>query len=361
MMNMFRSKQASLEAHYKGRSAVITGAGSGMGRQMAVLLCKSGIADLSICDLGQDALEETVRLCNAAAPGPCRVSSAVVNVTDEAALDTWAEAFKQGHQTQHLNFLIVNAGIAGGNEFLETPKATWDRVFNVDLHGVVNTVRSFIHTVIATPTDQPAGITTLSSLCGYWACMGQGFPNSPYVTAKFAVRGFTESLMMELSTAAPHVTVTCVHPGHVGTDIVNNIDQKDFSTGKTVMEKLKKLSFVGLKVPDTDDPVKAKAFIGEQFRDAAPVTASGAAMTILYGMACRQTRVIVGADAHFLDFSVRQFPRAVYSRPFFAAYEAFNVFRALTNYFLNRPLLLGGIVSVVGAVTGRKQIMARLA
>ena len=346
-MNFFRSEKTILSNRYQGRTAVITGAGTGMGREMAILLSKSGIKGLAICDISVEAMEETKRICLKENTS-VHVTCDVVDVSDKSQVSKWSEKFRREHGDK-LHLLIANAGIAGGNHFLtdESEHAHWDKVFNVDFYGVVNTMRYFLDFVTATTPEEGAGIITLSSMNGFYSCIGRHSPNNPYVSAKFAVRGFTESLMVQLGVSHPHVVVSCVHPGHVGTDILTN-GVGAIPLGDDWKEKIKKIKYI-VRLPDCDTPEEAKKALGVAFKEQAPLTASMAAGIIIGGAARKNTRILVGADAYFYDYSVRLFPRCTYSIFYIPVILAFYVARLTTNFFLNRPaitaLLLGGIAA----------------
>eukprot|EP01059_Diplonema_ambulator_P007360 TRINITY_DN1682_c0_g1_i3.p1 TRINITY_DN1682_c0_g1~~TRINITY_DN1682_c0_g1_i3.p1 ORF type:complete len:214 (+),score=87.23 TRINITY_DN1682_c0_g1_i3:49-642(+) len=181
--NWFRSNKSVLERKFKGRSAMITGAASGMGREMATLMAASGIKDLTICDMNVEGLQETVQMVEAVGKG-VRVTWKKVDVCSEEEMQEWVEEYKAGHGRTTINFIVCNAGIAGGKGFLTTSKELWEKVFNVDFLGMVNTVRQWIPLVLSGPKDEPAHVITVSSLNGYYSCLSLNDPNHPYVSAK---------------------------------------------------------------------------------------------------------------------------------------------------------------------------------
>ena len=189
---------------FMSKVAVITGAGSGMGRYLAVLLAKSG-CDVVICDVNEETLAGTAAMLknyNVA------VSSHRLDVGDEAAIKALPEKVIAQHGKVDLVF--NNAGITVDSDFSNMPEPDWDKVMDVNLHGVINMTRAFLPFL----KDRPeAAVVNTSSIFGMIAVPRQ----SVYHATKFAVRGFTESLAKEMKGTS--VQVHCVHPGHIGTGI----------------------------------------------------------------------------------------------------------------------------------------------
>eukprot|EP01064_Diplonema_japonicum_P002884 TRINITY_DN11875_c0_g1_i1.p1 TRINITY_DN11875_c0_g1~~TRINITY_DN11875_c0_g1_i1.p1 ORF type:complete len:389 (+),score=109.55 TRINITY_DN11875_c0_g1_i1:55-1167(+) len=324
IFNIFRTNKTILERKFKGKSAMITGAAAGMGREMAILMARSGVKDITICDMNAEGLADTVTLCNMETTkiDGFKITTRIVDVTKEEQLKEWAEEYKVNHNRTDLHFMVCNAGIAGGKGFLTTSKELWDKVFNVDFHGVVNTVRQWIPLVLNVPATEEAGIINLSSLNGFLSCISLTEPNHPYIAAKFAVRGFTESLMVELATSNPNIVVTCVHPGHVGTDILSSstiadrIDPNSDAAKQNRSRVCALLRVAGMKFDETTTDAELRVLAGKLFKERAPVTAPEAANIILTGVAKNSTRILVGADAVFFDFWTRLCPRLVYTKPF---------------------------------------------
>ena len=115
--------------------------------------------------------------------------------------------------------MFNNAGVGGGGRFVAGPRHDWDRTFGICWGGVYNCTRAFLPLLVA--SDEGHIINT-SSVNGFWASLGPGIPHTAYSAAKFAVKGFTEALMEDFKVNAPHVKVSVVMPGHIGTDIVIN-------------------------------------------------------------------------------------------------------------------------------------------
>ena len=123
------------------------------------------------------------------------------------------------HDVEHVNLLFNNAGVAGGYSFVADDRAEWDRTFAICWGGVYHCSRVFLPLLVASDAGY---IVNTSSVNGFWAALGPNVPHSAYSTAKFAVKGFSESLLTDLRINAPHVKVAVVMPGHVGTGIVAN-------------------------------------------------------------------------------------------------------------------------------------------
>ncbi len=123
------------------------------------------------------------------------------------------------HRVDHVDLVFANAAIAGGGSFINDPREQWERVFAVNWWGVYYTARAFLPLLIAS-TD--GVLVNTSSVNGFWASLGPAWPHTAYSTAKFAVKGFTESLIEDLRTNAPHVRAVLVMPGYIGTNIVGN-------------------------------------------------------------------------------------------------------------------------------------------
>ena len=275
---------------FAGKIAVITGGGSGMGRELAVQLAAAG-AHVSMCDLSDDRMEETRQLAVAAAPASdIRVSTHHCDMADEAAILVFRDEVLLAHDTEYINFLFNNAGIGGGGSFITDTREAWERTFNVCWGGVYHATRAFMPALVASDEGH---IVNTSSVNGFWASIGPDRPHTAYSTAKFAVKGFTEALLTDLKVNAPHVKASVVMPGHIGTSIVEN----SFRHG----------------VADVTDA--EKAMVGEVsalFRDSAPMSAAEAATVILDGVRAEHWRILVGDDAHALDRAVRADPDAAY-------------------------------------------------
>jgi NAD(P)-dependent dehydrogenase (short-subunit alcohol dehydrogenase family) len=269
---------------FAGKIAVVTGGGSGMGRELVRQLAAAGCA-VAACDVHRDAVAETEYLASAGAPAGTRVTSHLCDVADEAQVLRFRDEVLAQHATDHVNLVFSNAGIGGGGSFIADPREQWESVFAVDFWGVYYCARAFLPLLIKAAEGV---LVNTSSVNGFWASLGAGVPHTAYSTAKFAVKGFSEALIEDLRVHAPHVRVAVVMPGHIATNIVAN-------------------SMMAFGVPEAD------ALAANQgFHDSAPLSAAAAATVILDGVRSGRWRILVGADAQGLDNYVRAQPDDAY-------------------------------------------------
>ncbi|NKV59032.1 SDR family NAD(P)-dependent oxidoreductase [Rhodococcus hoagii] len=245
---------------------VITGAGSGIGRALALNLAGQG-AKLALSDMDSVGLAETVRQVEALGAD---VKSDHLDVTQREAVLSYADAVVA--HFGKVNQVYNNAGIAFHGEVERSEFKDIERIMDVDFWGVVNGTKAFLPHVIASGDGH---IVNVSSLFGLLSIPGQ----SAYNAAKFAVRGFTESLRQEMLIAKHPVKVTCVHPGGIKTAIARNAT-----------------------MPDGDDQATFAQFFDRRL---ARTTPEEAAKTITTGVRKGKPRVLIGADAKFLDAWVR--------------------------------------------------------
>ncbi|HEX4255370.1 MAG TPA: SDR family NAD(P)-dependent oxidoreductase [Streptosporangiaceae bacterium] len=269
---------------FAGKIAVVTGGGSGMGRELVRQLAAEGCS-VATCDVHSGTVEQTAALARADAPEGTTVTSHVCDVAEEPQVLRFRDEVLAAHPADHLDLVFSNAGIGGGGSFINDPREQWERVFAVDFWGVYYCARAFLPLLISSTEGV---LVNTSSVNGFWATLGPNVPHTAYSTAKFAVKGLSEALIEDLRVHAPHVQVAVVMPGHVGTDIVAN-------------------SMMAFGVPEAD------AFEASQgFRDSAPVSAADAATEILDGVRSGHWRILVGADADGLDRFVRAYPEDTY-------------------------------------------------
>ncbi len=194
---------------FEGKVAVITGAGSGIGRALALNLAAQG-AKLALSDIDNEGLTDTVRQAEALG---ATVKSDRLNVAEREAVlayaDTVVARFGQVHQVYN------NAGIAYNGDVENTEFKDIERIIDVDFWGVVHGTKAFLPHLIASGDGH---VVNISSVFGLIAVPGQ----SAYNAAKFAVRGFTEALRQEMLVAKHPVKVTCVHPGGIKTAVARN-------------------------------------------------------------------------------------------------------------------------------------------
>ena len=274
---------------FSNKIAVITGAGDGMGRSLAKQLAADG-CHIAVCDLFDEPLEETKKACEEGAPAGTRITTHLCDVSDEAQVVAFKDAVLAAHETDHIDLLFNNAGIGGAGSMFTDDRDAWERTFNVCWNGVYLNTRAFLP--LLTASDESHLINT-SSVNGFWASIGPGFPHTAYSAAKFAVKGFSEALITDLRVNAPHVSVSVVMPGHIGTGIAGNSwTVHGGEAGPAVLERAAK------------------------FRNSAPTSADEAAAIILDGVKAKQWRILVGEDAHVLDDAVRADPEEAYDDNF---------------------------------------------
>ena len=208
---------------FEGKVAVITGAGSGIGRALALNLAKKG-AKLALSDIDTDGLAETVRQAQALG---AHVKSDRLNVAEREAVLAYADAVVAHFGT--VNQVYNNAGIAYNGNVEKSEFKDIERIIDVDFWGVVNGTKAFLPHVIASGDGH---IVNISSVFGLIAIPGQ----SAYNAAKFAVRGFTEALRQEMLVAKHPVKVTCVHPGGIKTAVARNATVADGEDQQTFAE-----------------------------------------------------------------------------------------------------------------------------
>ncbi|MGH3154588.1 MAG: SDR family NAD(P)-dependent oxidoreductase [Streptosporangiaceae bacterium] len=306
---------------FAGKLAVITGGGSGMGRELVRQLAAQGCS-VAACDLNADAVAQAADEAQADAPAGVRVSGHACDVADEAQVLRFRDEFLAEHASDHVDLVFANAGMGGGESFIASDRQVWERVIAVDWFGVYYCARAFLPLLMA---SSEGVLVTTSSVNGLWASLGPGVPQTAYSTAKVAVRGFTEALIEDLRTHAPNVRAVLVMPGHVGTDIVRNSmrarglsapeqmteDQLAEVIPKRVRPALVKAGVLGEDAP-ADDLRRILVRMNDDFRDKAPVSAAQAATIILDGVRSGAWRVLIGEDAKRIDEAVRAKPEAAY-------------------------------------------------
>ena len=320
--------------HFDGRIAVVTGGGTGMGRELARQLSAEG-CHVAMCDVSAENMAETRELCLADAPEGTRVTTFVADVSNEAQLQAFRDAVMTEHRTDHIHLLFNNAGIGGGGSFVNEPRDEWETTFNVCWGGVYLGCRTFMPLVLAAPD---AHIVNTASVNGFWASLGPNIPHTAYSAAKFAVKGFTEALITDLRQHAPHVKCSVVMPGHIGTSIVINSgkffgrEPKEL-TSEQLQDVRDRLGKRGLDVSGaSDDDLRVGMQMqAEMFRDAAPTTAAQAATVILDGVRAERWRILVGDDAVSLDELVRQYPADAYDDSFLPHLKARGLFSFATD------------------------------
>jgi NAD(P)-dependent dehydrogenase (short-subunit alcohol dehydrogenase family) len=305
---------------FAGKIAVITGGGTGMGRELARQLVAEG-CNVAMCDVSADNMAETKRLCEVEKlPQGLRVTTHVADVSIEDQLKRFRDELIDQQKTDHVHLLFNNAGIGGGGSLFTNTREQWERTFNICWGGVYLGVRTFLPLLVK--ADE-AHIVNTSSVNGFWASIGMGVPHTAYSAAKFAVKGFSEALINDLRLNAPHVKCSVVMPGHIGTSIVSNTRQvqngADRLSPNELVQARQRLKGMGVPVETmSDDEIQQRAFDrARAFRDEAPTTAAQAAKIILDGVKAERWRILVGDDANKLDELVRQAPEKAYTSEFY--------------------------------------------
>jgi NAD(P)-dependent dehydrogenase (short-subunit alcohol dehydrogenase family) len=301
---------------FAGRLAVVTGGGSGMGRELVVQLAAEGCS-VATCDVLADTLTETARRAEKEAPVGTTVTTHECDVSDRAQVERFRDEVVAQHHADHVDLVFNNAGVGGGGSFVAGDPDEWERVFAIDWHGVYNCSRAFVPLLIA-GTD--GYLVNTSSVNGFWAALLPGVPHTAYSTAKFAVKGFSEALIEDFRVNAPHVKVAVVMPGHIGTDIIHNSlkvlggSAPEDMTSEELVATRRIMVARGFPADMDDDQVRGIArMMGDMFRDTAPLSPAGAATIILDGVRAGKWRILVGDDAHKIDEIVRAEPAAAYS------------------------------------------------
>lgn len=259
--------------NFKNKVAAITGAGSGMGQQLAILLAKAG-CHLSISDVNEKGLAETVELLK---KYDVRVTTKKVNVADRDQVKSWAADTVQNHGS--VNMIFNNAGVALGSTVEGASYEDLEWIMGINFWGVVYGTKEFL------PLIKKSGeghIINTSSLFGLTAQPTQ----SAYNSSKFAVRGFTESLRQELDIEKSGVSALCVHPGGIRTNIANDARMN---------ESLKSLGM---------NPEKSAQAFNKFLR----MPADDAAQQILDAVLQNKRRLLIGNDAKAIDIMQRILP-----------------------------------------------------
>ncbi|MCM3884056.1 SDR family oxidoreductase [Frankia sp. R82] len=263
----------------QGKVVVITGAGSGIGRALALGIARRG-GILALSDVDERSLADTAALAKAIGTD---VHTTRLDVSDRAAVEAHATDVQARFGRVHQ--LYNNAGIAGGGStILDADWSIYDRVLAVNLWGVLHGTRAFLPHLVASGDGH---VINISSLNGLLAQPELG----PYCTSKFAVRGFTETLRVEMRQAGHPVQVTVVHPGGVRTNIANAALADARRRGEQI----------------TDEYRERIRFYNDRLLRLSP---HQAADRIVRGVEAGHPRILVGADAKIADVIARLLPRS---------------------------------------------------
>lgn len=255
--------------------AVVTGAASGIGRGLAVQLDKLGVR-LALTDINAQGLEETANMLQG------QVFSQVVDVADKDAMYAFADAVMA--HFQQVDIVINNAGVAVSQTVENITYDDFEWLMGINFWGVVYGTKAFLPHL---KQQSESAVVNISSVFGLIGVPTQ----SSYNAAKFAVRGFTESLRHEMDMTRTGVTAISVHPGGIRTNIVNNARFYEDLDGSTDYERVKR-----------------------DFQKMARTSPDEAALTIIKGIRNKNPRVLIGADAQILDKLQRLLPVSYYQQ-----------------------------------------------
>ena len=305
---------------FAGRIAVVTGGGTGMGRELVRQLAAEGCT-VAMCDVNAATMAETKRLAEAAGlPQGTRITAHIADVGKEDDIRRFQREAAEELKTDRIHLLFNNAGIGGGGRVVAGERDEWERTFAICWGGVYWTTRAFLPMLLKADRGH---ITNTSSVNGFWASLGPLTPHTAYSAAKFAVKGFTEALITDLRLNAPHVTCSVVMPGHIGTAIATNTRSvlKDGETAFSAAELAGARARMKAQGVDpaafSDEQIAGLiAEIGRRFETDAPTSAAEAAKIILDGVKTGRWRILVGEDAKALDEAVRAAPETAYDPGF---------------------------------------------
>ncbi|OBK73614.1 SDR family oxidoreductase [Mycobacterium sp. 1274761.0] len=263
----------------ESKVAVVTGAGSGIGRALAIELARRG-RRLAISDINEDGLSETAETIASTSAKP---HSELLDVSDRYDMRTYASSVAEHYGVIHE--VYNNAGVAGGAvPVIDCEYETYEKIFAINLWGVINGTKEFLPYLIESGDGHVVNISSLNGLMAQASMSG-------YCTSKFAVRGFTESLRAEMLAAGFPVKVTVVHPGGIATNIATSALTDAEREGREITEAQRQ---------------RAEAYNKKLLK----MPPDRAARIIVDGVEANKGRILVGNDAKGVDLLVRLLPRA---------------------------------------------------
>jgi NAD(P)-dependent dehydrogenase (short-subunit alcohol dehydrogenase family) len=265
---------------FRGKVAAITGAGSGIGRGLALELASRG-CHLALSDVDDAGLAETVAMVDqgAGTRGSVKISSAHVDVTDRDAVERWAAAVAE--EFGQVNLVFNNAGVALSATVSAMTYESFRWLMDINFWGVVHGTLAFLPHLRASGDGHVVNISSVFGLLGIPS-------QSAYNSAKFAVRGFTDALRTELDIEQCGVSATTIHPGGIRTNIARN---------------------ARFEFADHDEAVDAEQ-AAVDFERLTRTTPEKAAQLILGAVEKNKRRALIGPDAHVFDAAARLSPRA---------------------------------------------------
>jgi NAD(P)-dependent dehydrogenase (short-subunit alcohol dehydrogenase family) len=274
--------------NFRGTTVAITGAGSGIGRALAIDLAQRG-ASLAISDVDDSGLAETVGLCEGHG---VKVTSQHLDVADRDAMFAWADDVADQHDG--VNMIVNNAGVTLGATFEGSSIDDFEWLMNINFWGVVHGTQAFLPHLrdAGSASAEHSHVVNISSVFGLVSIPGQ----SAYNAAKFAVRGFTDALRIELEIERAPVSTTTIHPGGIKTNIARNARLTD------------SIHDVGAEPSD----------FTTEFDKLARTTPEKAARQILKAVERNRRRALIGPDAVLFDIASR-LPAGLYQRALIAA------------------------------------------
>jgi short-subunit dehydrogenase len=263
--------------NFSEKVALITGAGSGIGRALALELAGLG-CNLALVDWNADTLEETEQL---ARKKNISVSTHPFDLRDREKIDALPKEVLEAHN--QIDMVFNNAGVSVVGTVNEVNQEDWNWGLDILLNSVIQMTTVFLPHLEKRPE---AAIVNVSSIFGLFSVPRQ----SIYNVGKFGVKAFTESLSLELKVSESPIEAYCVFPGHIGTNIYSSSRFKSFQPE----------TFFG-KAPTKEEAVIA-------FKDNAPTSPEKAAKVILKNIKKKNNRILIGFDAYFYDITSRLFP-----------------------------------------------------
>lgn len=262
--------------NFNNRIAVITGGASGIGREILFQLVQKG-THVAVCDIDAEKMESVASKAKKLNP-TVRVTTHFHDISKEQEVKSLVKEVIDKHSTDSIHLLFNNAGIVGGRSFVKDTREEWEKTFSVSWQGTYLCTRQFLPVLLKA---NQGVVINISSISGLWASLGNKAPHSAYSTAKFAIRGFTESLVVDFKANAPYLSAVLVIPGHV-------------RTGMPSPPKSYRKSYNGL------------------FEDYTPCSAKSAAEIIINAIMNGEWRVVIGEDAKAIEMVIREDPNSIY-------------------------------------------------